>query len=97
MHAHAHADRPSRKRSLRLTRRSDRRCSDRKHVEERVPLGPDLHPTAPVEHIPHHPPVLDKRPLIHLRAQLPQQTGRAFDVREDQGDDAGRKLAIHEP
>jgi len=97
MQGHAHGDRTDGQRPLALAGSLDRLGRRRERIKERVPLCVHLHAAAPRERTPQQPPVLRERLLVRLRAQLVQQTRRTFDVGEEQGDAAGRKLVTHEP
>jgi hypothetical protein len=71
---------------LAFERRFDRLGRDREHEEERVSLRVDLFTTAPPERIPQQPLVLNKSPLVALRAEFTQKPSGALDVREEQRD-----------
>ncbi len=97
VHAHAHADRTGGQRPLALAGRLYRLGRGRERIEEGVALRVDLHPIVPRERLPQQPPVVGKRLLICLRAQLVQQASRTLDVGEEQSHAAGWKLVTHEP
>ena len=91
--AHAHLDRPLAERLLRLPRRRERARCCREGDEERIALRVDLHAAVAREGRPQDAAVLGERPCIPLRAELVQQLGRPLDVREEEADGAGRKVA----
>src|SRR5438876_7241331 len=59
--------------------------------EERVALRIDLTAAVLLEHLPQEPLVIGDELGVPI-AKLAQETGRAFDVAEQEGDSAGRKL-----
>ena len=69
------------------------RCRERE--EEGVSLRVDLDATVVGTRLAYHRAVVGERVRVPLRAELVQQRRRAFDVREDEGDGAGRKLGPH--
>ena len=71
----------------RAVRRSER-------DEERVPLGVHLDAAVRRECLAERTPVLGERLRVGL-TELVQEAGRALDVREEEGDGAGGKVAHH--
>ena len=63
--------------------------------EEGIALRVDLDTTVTDTCLPNHRPVIGERRSVRLHADVPQQRRRAFDVREEEGDRAGRKLGPH--
>ena len=74
---------------------SGRRC--RECEKERVALGVDLHSVVSVACLADDLPVRGERLGIGLCSQFVQELRRPFDVGEEEGDTAGRKLPMHEP
>ncbi len=100
---------PSASARLASSRRRDSVGSARERHEERVALGIDLDARVCGEGIPQQPPVLGKKVGV-CRSVLLKESRRALDVREEEGDGAGRErracsrrdhliapAALHEP
>jgi hypothetical protein len=66
--------------------------SGREGHEEGVALGVDLHPAVPGKCLPQDGTVGGQRIGIALGSQGVKQPGRAFDIGEEEGDRAGRKV-----
>jgi hypothetical protein len=64
----------------------------REDREERVPFPVDLDPTAAVERLADQVVVLRQDLAVVVAAERFQQARRPLDVREQEGDGAGRKL-----
>ena len=80
---------------LRHLRRRERTGSGRKREEEGIPLSVDLDPALCGAGLADDPPVFGERLRIGLGTELVQQTSRPLDVREKEGDGAGRKIGPH--
>ena len=78
-----------------LGRSRDRARGGREGGEERVALCVDLDAPVRGAGAPDHLPVLGESRRVLLRAELVQQAGRAFDVREEERDGAGGQVAVH--
>ncbi len=88
---HSHRDRPDRERLLgRVGCRNGSGCRGERD-EEGVTLGIDLDTTLGAECIAQHTAMLGKRIRVATGAELPEQPGRALDVREQQRDRSGRE------
>ena len=96
MDADPHADRTIGGKALHeLGRGTQRARCGGERKEERVSLRVDLDPSVSGTCVPDHRPMFGERRCIGLRAELVQQRRRAFDVGEEEGDGAGRKLEPH--
>ena len=93
--SHAHADRAGAE--CRLPRPGGRDCAGGggERNEERVALCVHLDAAVGGERIPEQPTMLGERVRVPVRAERVQQTGRALDVREEEGDRAVRELWAH--
>jgi hypothetical protein len=80
--------------ALRVDCGGNRIAGSREREEEAVSLRVDLSSVAGDECLANDPPVLAGHLGVAV-AQLLQQLGRAFDVREDEGDGPGRKRRAH--
>jgi hypothetical protein len=89
--SHPDADRQVVERALAGYGRGDRVVRTGEGVEERVALRVDL--AAGGERLSEARQVLLEDGAVHVRAELPEQPGRSFDIGEEEGDGAGRQLA----
>ena len=82
-------------------RRSQRRGgrkgagSRREREEERVTLRIDLDSAAGHARLAYRPAVLSQSVGVGVRPQLVEQSRRALDVGEEEGDRAGREIRAH--
>ena len=89
---HAHADGAGAECRLSRPGGRDGAGSGGERNEERVALCVYLDAAVRGERIAEQQTMLGERVRIPLRAESVQQTGRALDVREEEGDRAGREL-----
>ena len=91
---HSHTDRAARQCQLRISGRSDpiRRAAERD--EKGVALGVHFDALVSSERLPEQSPMLLQRIGIGV-SEFVQKLRRPFDVREEKGDDAGRKRGGH--
>jgi hypothetical protein len=79
-----------------LSCRGDRRSGRREGDEEGISLRVDLDAAVASEGLAQHAPVLGEGVRVRL-AELRQQPRRALDVREEEGDCAGRQVTHRAP
>jgi hypothetical protein len=91
----ADADRAARKPCARGSRRCERAGCGREGDEERVALRVDLDSAVRPERLADDASVLGKRLGVAFRAQLVEQLGRPFHVREEERDSARGKVGSH--
>ncbi len=65
----------------------------RERDEEGVALRVDLDAVVRSERVPQDSPVLRKRFRVRIRPERVEQARRALDVREEEGDGAGREIS----
>ena len=97
VHSHPNADRTLDKRRLPRGSRLEPVRRRLEHEEERVALGIHLHAADGRQRLAEHATVLRERHGVPVGAELVEQPGRTLDVREDEGDGAGRKVLSHAP
>ena len=97
MHSHPNADRTLDKRLLPRTSRLKPVRRRLEHEEEGVALGVHLDAVLTGARLADHATVLGERHRVTVGAELVQEACRTLDVREDEGDGAGRKVLSHAP
>ena len=96
MDADAHADRPSRaRRSVNSEAAASAPGAVGNATKKASPCVSTSTPPLSGTCVPDHCPVLGERLRVGLCAELVQQRRRAFDIGEEEGDGAGRKLGAH--
>ena len=95
VHSDPHLNRAAAKSLMRLFRSGERAGRRRERNAERISLRVNLHPAVPLECVSQSSTVFKKRLRIAIRADLMEETGRPFDVREQEGDGAGREVIEH--
>ena len=99
MERHPHTDLSSLGRGVRgegiatFGRREDRLPSIGEGEEERVSLRADLVSPMTGERLPQEDPMPILQIRVRLRADVVEQVGQSFDVREQEGDGAGWEVA----
>ena len=83
--------------SVKRGRRRERARRRREGEEEGVALRIDLDAALGGACLTDHSAVLGERLCVALGAELVQQPRRALDVREEEGDGAGREVVSHAP
>ena len=92
MDAHPHRDR---ERPLRRRCRLQRAGRSRKRDEERIALRVDLDSALPRARLPDDAPVFGQCLGVALGTEIVQESRGPLDVREQKGDRAGGKIALH--
>jgi hypothetical protein len=80
---------------MRLLRSGERPMRRRERDEERITLRVNLNAAVSPERVPQSPTMLSERLGVQFGAELLQQSRRAFDVREQERDSAGREIVSH--
>jgi transposase InsO family protein len=91
---HPYSDRAAGQRGLAILCGGERVGCPREGNEERVAFCPHLDPTVAGERRPQSTPVLCQRLRVRLGTELREESARALDVGEEEGDRAGGKV-IH--
>jgi len=81
-----------RERDLARGRGRDRRPGARENDEERVSLAIDLDSACGLERLAEQPVVGSQQLAVPVASERLQQACRPFDIREQEGDSAGREL-----
>ena len=95
VHSDPHLNGAAAQSLMRLFRSGERAMRRRERDEERISLRVNLDAAVSPERISQSPAVLSERLAVPFGAELVQESGRAFDVCEQERDSAGREVVSH--